>query len=263
MIEPNASLLVKVIFKGSEETIPLSNLVSEEEDPTRISDPQMIERAAIWLNQDVSEFSNYVVSRPETGNIVISPKTDSGVKEEVVTPDHKTIAAEVRVEYQASDIISADEVVAEDISNQSMAQIEAAANRKDSQDFAQLVEKMEWESQPAEHLIQVIDLAMSLGYLPLARQLAEKGWERFPTNEVLAQTARALAPPVVRGFRPAAPGLTDTVQWMKKHAAEYKGQWIAVRSGELLATASSLPELVKAVGGLETLTGSTFVHRVL
>ncbi len=82
-------------------------------------------------------------------------------------------------------------------------------------------------------------------------------------NETLAKSARVLAPPVVRGSGPATPGLADTIHWMKKHAAEYKGQWIAVRSGKLLATASSLPELIKTVGGLKELAENALVHKVL
>jgi hypothetical protein len=167
--------------------------------------------------------------------------------------------AEAQTRYQA------DEVLAEGTFDQTiMPQLEAAADHNDSRTFARIIEQVDWESQPVEQFIQVIDLAMSMGYLPLARELTAKGRERFPTDETLAQTARALAPPVVLGRGPATPGLADTIEWMRKHAAEYeKGQWLAVRSGELLAVASSLDELIEAVGGLEELSENSLIHKVI
>jgi hypothetical protein len=32
-------------------------------------------------------------------------------------------------------------------------------------------------------------------------------------------------------------------KWLEAHASEYKGRWVAIRKGELLGVADSLPEL--------------------
>jgi hypothetical protein len=254
------SQLVKIIFESSEKDIslPVFDLLFEGESPEQLSDRQIIERVARRLGRDIARFRNSIVTRSKTSDIVILP---GSAFDQAATADPERIAtiAEAQTRYQA------DEVLAEDTFDQTiMAQLEAAADHNDSRTFARIIEQVDWESQPVEQFIQVIDLAMSLGYLPLARELTTKGRIRFPTNKSLIQTERALAPAVVRGFKPAMPGLADTIEWMRKHAAEYeKGQWLAVRSGELLAVASSLDELIEAVGGLEELSENSLIHKVI
>jgi hypothetical protein len=254
------SPLVKVIFESSEKDIslPLSALLFEGERPEQLSDRQIIERVARRLGRDIAKFHNSVVTRSKTSDIVILPRPAFDQATTAASERMATIA-EAQTKYQM------DEVLTEDTFDQTIiAQLEAAVDRNNSRTFARIIEQVNWETQPVEQFIQVIDLVMSLGYIPLARELTAKGRERFPTNETLIQTERALAPAVVRGFKPAMPGVAATIEWMRKHAATYeKGQWLAVRSGELLAVASSLDELIEAVGGLEELGGKTFVHKVI
>jgi hypothetical protein len=49
---------------------------------------------------------------------------------------------------------------------------------------------------------------------------------------------------------------------LRVHAAEYRGQWVAVREGKLLGAAESLAAL-KSLAGLELDPVSTIVTRVL
>jgi hypothetical protein len=68
-----------------------------------------------------------------------------------------------------------------------------------------------------------------------------------------------LAPPVVRGTRPAQPlHLTAAQSWFKEYASHYTGQYIAVRGGTLLGSASTLQELHERIG-VEGQTASTIV----
>jgi hypothetical protein len=50
--------------------------------------------------------------------------------------------------------------------------------------------------------------------------------------------------------------------WFDKHADQYRGQWVAVREGQLLAVASSLAELMSVIGEGEDAI-STIVTKVL
>jgi hypothetical protein len=254
------SPLVKVIFESSEKDIalPLSDLLYKGESLEQLSDRQIIERVARRLGRNIARFHNSIVTRSKTSDIVVLPRSAFD-RTTTAASEKKGAIAEVQTRYRA------DEVRTEDTFDQPIiAQLEAAVDRNDSRSFARIIEQVDWETQPVEQFIQVIDLAMSLGYIPLARELTAKGQKRFPTNETLARTTRALAPPVVLGRGPATPGLADTIEWMRKHAAEYeKGQWLAVRSGELLAVASSLDELIEAVGGLEELSENSLIHKVI
>jgi hypothetical protein len=50
--------------------------------------------------------------------------------------------------------------------------------------------------------------------------------------------------------------------WFDNHADQYRGQWVAVREGQLLGVAASLDELTPIIGEGEDAT-STIVTKVL
>ena len=94
-------------------------------------------------------------------------------------------------------------------------------------------------------------------------ELAQLGGRLFPDHERGQRAARVLAPPVVRAVRaPRARGLDASMAWFDEHASQYRGQWVAVREGQLLAAAESLEELMPVIGDGEDAI-STIVTRVL
>lgn len=90
--------------------------------------------------------------------------------------------------------------------------------------------------------------AMSVGDIELARRLAAEGHACFPANTVLQNLDSALARPRIKQTgRPANQGITKSQSWLREHAEQYRGQWVALRDGELLGSASELSELRNAV----------------
>src|SRR5262249_46788339 len=115
----------------------------------------------------------------------------------------------------------------------------------------------------ATDLTRAIDLALALDMVSLARELAHQGGRLFPQDKRLQQAMAVLAPPVVRGTRPAQPlHLTAAQSWFKEHAAQYPGQSVAVPGDTLLGSAPTLQELHERIGA-EGQTASTIVAKVL
>jgi hypothetical protein len=87
-----------------------------------------------------------------------------------------------------------------------------------------------------------------------ARQLAEHGQRLYPQHEGLSKLVFVLAPPrLVRANLPAEPSTRANVEWMQSHAAEYRGQWVALRDGVFVAaapTARQLRALLPTIAGL-------------
>lgn len=105
-----------------------------------------------------------------------------------------------------------------------------------------------------EDFIQAIQKDFSCGGLYIARWLAFRGVEVYPNHELLQKYARILAPPEVK-VSPSSPEkrqrtLADQ-EWMKKNRLKYRGRWVAVRNGELLADTASVDELIAKVGDLK------------
>jgi len=141
--------------------------------------------------------------------------------------------------------------------------LEQAAAQTDRQAFALLATTIDWSAHCATDLTRAIDLALALDMVSLARELAHQGSKIFPEDKRLQQAMAVLAPPVVRGTRPAQSlHLTASQRWFQEHAAQYTGQWVAVRAGTLLGSAPTLQELHERIGA-EGQTASTIVVKVL
>ncbi|HSN97566.1 MAG TPA: hypothetical protein VLS89_04675 [Candidatus Nanopelagicales bacterium] len=79
----------------------------------------------------------------------------------------------------------------------------------------------------------------------------------------LGRWARALKPPVVRlGAPGSTPSLEKDAAWLREHAREYFGQWVALREGKFLG---SHPDHVALHRDLELrgeLEGAVFIRLV-
>lgn len=116
------------------------------------------------------------------------------------------------------------------------------------QQFAALAEVLDWSACQPKELLRAIDLALSLELASLAMKLAQQGRRLFPNYERIQQAAQVLAPPVGREVStPYTQNLSASQVWLREHATEYRGRWVAVREGELVATAESLHELATVI----------------
>jgi hypothetical protein len=120
---------------------------------------------------------------------------------------------------------------------------------------------LEKESVAAiEEFWNAVRLALSAGATETARALACAGFQRHPADQGLAALARLLAPPrVLERELPPRPGTRANQEWLRAHSAEHGGSWVALRDGELVASARSLHELREAA----TASPDVFITRVV
>ena len=105
-----------------------------------------------------------------------------------------------------------------------------------------------------EDFISAIKEDFARGGLHIARRLAFRGVEVYPDHEILKKYAHILAPPVVKVV-PSSPEERQTIradrEWMDKNRLKYRGRWVALLSGKLLADGASVDELVAQLGDLK------------
>ncbi|MFN8459604.1 MAG: hypothetical protein U0401_33985 [Anaerolineae bacterium] len=141
--------------------------------------------------------------------------------------------------------------------------LEEFAQADERQQFAARVNTIDWSVYQPEQLMRAIDLALRLELSSLAIRLAQQGKQLFPNHEHIQQAAQVLAPPIGREVsRPYTQKLNASQSWLREHASEYRGRWVAVREGELVATAESLQELATVMGQDEN-TINTLISKVL
>jgi hypothetical protein len=127
--------------------------------------------------------------------------------------------------------------------------LETTAQAGDEVDFVQSVAAINWYKRSAKDFERAIRLALQAGALLMARQLSELGAQRYPDHAKLQKFARILAPPrVIDAHLPPDPNAGADIEWLKTHADEYRGQWVAIQGGELLASAPTMQELAAIIG---------------
>lgn len=133
-----------------------------------------------------------------------------------------------------------------------VALLEAAAAINNIEQFTEVFKAMNLESCTAEDLIQIIRLALSTGGLGIAKETCELGLRRFPNDSELNRMSRIFAPPrITISQRPSPTGTRANTLWLKAHGDNYRGKWVALRAGDLIASAKTIDELVAITGDVK------------
>ncbi len=144
--------------------------------------------------------------------------------------------------------------------------LEDCVQMQDQDRFVDLVRNTDWSLHAPEEIFRAIDMTlMDMQLKRLAMELAQQAGRLFPENKRAQYVAHVLSPPVARVVKdaPKPRGMRESSEWIKEHSREYRGRWIAVREGSLLAVADSYKELKPIIGEGEDAVASTIVMRVL
>jgi hypothetical protein len=131
-----------------------------------------------------------------------------------------------------------------------MTLLETSARAHACTEFVALVEAVDWAERQPNELLKAIELALDLDMTALAISLAQQGGQLFPDNERVQQMARMISPLGIQVDRdtPHHTGIKQSSDWLNTHADQYRGQWVAVREGTLIAAAPTLVELEALIG---------------
>lgn len=137
--------------------------------------------------------------------------------------------------------------------------LEAAVQAGRADVFVDESNRIDWSQMTADECREAVRLALAVGAHLRARELAALGSERFPRSLDLERMSRVLAPPRVTLAPTRDPeAVQKNRQWLETHAAPYRGNWVALRGGELVASGETLEELTTSV----RLTREILVTRV-
>ena len=112
------------------------------------------------------------------------------------------------------------------------------------QPFAQTVQSIDWSLQPPELFLRAIDLALALEMAIVARQLAKDGFRRFPNHTRLQDAYTVLSPAKAHILRETGDSsITQSMRVVNTQAEKYRGQWVALKDGQVLSAAATLKAL--------------------
>lgn len=127
--------------------------------------------------------------------------------------------------------------------------IEEAAQAHDIRSFVTAIGTVNWKMCQPNDFIRAVDVALSLGAFAVARDISEKGHGKYPNHLGLLQHALVLAAPKIRrADLPVDARVKENENWLREHRHEFRGRWIALRSGEFLGSADTLADLIAKVG---------------
>ncbi len=127
---------------------------------------------------------------------------------------------------------------------EALATLETLATLDDEASFVWAANRIDWSQRPAADFVRGVYLSLSAGAHWFARHLAARGARQYPNHHELQNAARILAPPrVVRTGVPPDQSLEANQAWLHAHAREYRGQWVALHKGRLVAASATPHEL--------------------
>jgi hypothetical protein len=122
--------------------------------------------------------------------------------------------------------------------------LRAAAEETDIRAFARAYHSAAHDLWSAETAAQTVRLALRVGSFDIAAELSAAAAKRYPQSAELARFAAVLGPSRwVRAESASDPSVTADTRWFAQQSAQYRGQWVAVRNGELLGAAATVKEL--------------------
>lgn len=137
-------------------------------------------------------------------------------------------------------------------SGDGMGALELAAEAGDERAFIQAARQIDWLERSAADFGRAVHLALKAGAHLLARNLAAEGARLHPEHPELQKMDRILAPPrIVRTHVPPDPSVRANAEWLRTHAAAYRGQWVALKNGMLVASAPTARELKERLPGVQ------------
>ena len=97
-----------------------------------------------------------------------------------------------------------------------------------------------------EDFIHAIQTALENSDRETAQQLSNQAVKHYPKHEELLKYAHILAPPKVTVDKHPSNRDTEVNQnWVQQNRIQYRGQWVALRNGQLLTSANSIHELIE------------------
>lgn len=86
--------------------------------------------------------------------------------------------------------------------------------------------------------------------LAIAPEQVDQSVRRFMT---------AIQKPIVQSRRPARQGLSTEMAWLKQHASEFRGKWVALLGADLIDADDQLQDLMERLS-LKNLPRRPFIH---
>jgi hypothetical protein len=115
----------------------------------------------------------------------------------------------------------------------------------DEQMFASIANQMDWAVRGPEAVLLGIRYALKIGAHLKARQLTELAEKLYPGYDGLKKYVELLAPTrIERVSLPKDFDAAADMNWLKEYGEEYRGQWVALKGGVLLATAATWREVL-------------------
>ncbi|MBC6418066.1 MAG: hypothetical protein GDA44_04395 [Prochloron sp. SP5CPC1] len=108
-------------------------------------------------------------------------------------------------------------------------------------------------NQTAVEFIKQADIEIQRGDFHGAWKIAVEGLKSFPEHAELQKYEYILAPPKVT-MVPRDPNQDDgqaDIDWIKENRKQYRGCWVALKNGQLLASGKDLDEIVEQIGEIK------------
>jgi hypothetical protein len=130
-----------------------------------------------------------------------------------------------------------------------MALLEAAAIAGNIDQFNDIYQGIDLHGRPESDMVCIVHLALGIGAMTAARETCAYGLTHFPANGELIKMQTIFTPPRITVNRQPSPaGTRANTEWLATHGDEYRGKWVALQAGVLVASGNSVDEILQVTG---------------
>ena len=221
---------------------------------TRVS-----ETGVIYYTTHDQQLCGDIAEEVSIGVDIVTPCSGtnaSGTTKSVVNPkrlsswlDDEWYKIGVNIAWGAYRIKEPTSANGSNLTDKKIALLEAIAVVGNIDQFARIYREINLNDRTENDIVCIVQLALNIGAPSLAKEACERGLTRFPNNKELSEMYSIFAPPQVTvSQRQPLPGIRLNTEWLTAHGDEYRGKWVALRAGTLVAAADSVNDLLKITG---------------
>lgn len=105
------------------------------------------------------------------------------------------------------------------------------------------------KSETPDEFIQAIDNALNEGNFYQAKKISAEAVQAYPEHEKIKRYAQILASNNLPFYQLTSNADTlINLNWVIQHRENYRGRWVALEKGRLIADGSSVDELFEQLG---------------
>lgn len=201
------------------------------------------------LEQQYSELQNYRLTKPCHKNAVVDLRNQRYLEKNKIRFTAGSYQKRVALRRITGADLDVEVIFQRRVQDHLFTRLERLSKRGEIESFVRALHRVKWENRRVTDFARAIRLALNVSAPTAARHMFTLGQKYHAKSPQLSAYEKLFGKSPRASIRtfPANNTLKANREWLKENRATYRGQWIALREGNLIGVGSSLDDLKSRV----------------